>query len=157
MSGTHGARVRVRFHAFIAHYIFIAGLSVRVMDISWISLDVYAAETPSAATRFPICTNPSTLINKSVLTASSSGNSRRSVRIVLNERSRHCNFERRDFYYECDVSFFTHVSGMKSFSCGRVRRSFRVWTFAGEMNFCVRWRTNLRILLYQIGQGIHSF
>jgi len=155
MSGTHGARVRVRFHAFIAHYIFIAGLSVRVMDISWISFDVYAAETPSAATRFPICTNPSTLINKSVLTASSSG--RRSVRIVLNERSRHCNFERRDFYYECDVSFFTHVSGMKSLS---VRESLTIVSGLDvrcEMNFCVRWRTNLRILLYQIGRGIHSF
>lgn len=54
----HGARVRVRFHAFIAHYIFIAGFSVRVMDISRISFDVYAAETPAAGTRFPTCPNP---------------------------------------------------------------------------------------------------
>lgn len=29
--------------------------------ISWISFDVYAAETPAAVARFPICTDPSTL------------------------------------------------------------------------------------------------
>jgi len=41
------ARVRVRFRAFIVHYIFIAGF-VRVMGYTpRISSDVYAAETPA--------------------------------------------------------------------------------------------------------------
>lgn len=42
-----GMAVRARFHAFIVHYIFIAG-SDRVIDTPRISSDVYAAEHQTA-------------------------------------------------------------------------------------------------------------
>lgn len=44
-----GPRVRVRFHAFIVHYIFIAGSVAPGYGHTRISFDVYAAEAPGRA------------------------------------------------------------------------------------------------------------
>lgn len=54
------ARVRIRFHAFIVHYIFIAAASGPGYRHTRISPDVYAAEA-SPSPRFPAPTNPTTL------------------------------------------------------------------------------------------------
>lgn len=56
-----GARVGIRFHAFIVHYIFIAAASGPGYGHTRISLDVYAAEASRRPPQFPACTNPTTL------------------------------------------------------------------------------------------------
>lgn len=84
--GGSGRMVRARFHAFIVHYIFIAG-SGRVTDTPRISSVVYAAEHQTARFHLPVALFKLSRINSTETTSSSAGkiHTRRAIPLELEE------------------------------------------------------------------------